>query len=113
MKSNGRRPSNGRRTSRKATEVAPLPPSTWATDSEEFREQVQEEARKVFGARLNEMNLNPDLRDIVYSVMANRLRPDPRDLPPWKPLYIPGFSLSEAVLEERYGTDYVPPKRRR
>ncbi|HEX8243477.1 MAG TPA: hypothetical protein VF541_08280 [Longimicrobium sp.] len=105
MKSNGRRSSNGRRAPRNPAEVAPPPPSTWATDSEEFREQVQEESRKVFGIRLDEMNLDPDLRDIVYSAVANRLRPDPRDLPSWKPLHIPGFSLSEAVLEERYGSD--------
>ena len=138
MKSNGRRPSNGRRAPRKRAEVAPPPPSTWATDSEEFREQVQEESRKVIGYRLDEMRLDPDLRDMMYGVIARGLREPPKpiskemletveilraaglevtpghgDLSHRKPLRIPGFSLTEAVLEERYGTDYVPPERRR
>ena len=136
MKSNGKRASNGRRSSRKPAEVPP--PSTWATDSEEFREQVQEEARKVFGRRLDEMVLDPDLRDVTYGVLARCLREPPKpipremlesvehlraaglevtpghgDLSGRKPLRIPGLSLTEAVLEERYGTDYVPPKRKR
>lgn len=138
MKSNGKRSANGRRAPRKPVDIPPPPPSTWATDSEEFREQVQEEARKVFGARLDEMVLDFDLRDMMYGVLARRLRETPKpistemletveqlraaglevtpghgDLSHRKPLHIPGFSLTEAVLEERYGTDYVPPKRRR
>lgn len=115
-----------------------VPASTWATDSEEFRERVQEEARKRMGVRLDEMILDDDLRDVVYSVLAKGLREPPKpipremletaerlraaglevipghgDLSGRKPLHIPGVSLSEAVLEERYGTDYVPPKRGR
>jgi hypothetical protein len=112
MKSNPNLRHTRRRASRKPADQ-PLPPSTWATDSEEFREKVQEEAHKLFGVRLDETELDPDVRDIFYGVLANRLRPEPRDLPPWEPLDLPGVSLSEAVLEERYGTDYVPPKRRR
>ena len=104
--------SNGK-LSRRTPEYAGPPPSTWATDTPEFREEVEREAERVFGRRLDEMELEAALRDIMYAALANRLRPDPRDLPPWEPLEIPGFSFTEAVLEERYGADYVPPERRR
>jgi hypothetical protein len=112
--------------------------SSWETDTPEFREQVQEAVRQKMGQRLDEFNLEPDIRELFYDVFATALRTPPKPIPKEileqvellraaglhvtpghndfshrKPLRIPGFSLTEAVLEERYGADYVPPRRRR
>jgi hypothetical protein len=112
--------------------------STWATDPPEFRERVQEAARERMGVRLDEVELDPESREMFYDVFATMLRTPPKPIPPEtmemverlraaglhvtpghgdlshrKPLDIPGISLTDAVLEERYGAEYVPPRRRR
>lgn len=96
---------------------------------ERLEERVQARARELFGAPLEEVAPDPLLRQVVQNAiaaglrqpvrlipadvleMADRLREDgivitpsacdPRDLPVPRNL---GISLSDAVLEERYGS---------
>ncbi|HEX8906399.1 MAG TPA: hypothetical protein VF771_16235 [Longimicrobiaceae bacterium] len=104
------------------------PLSTRETDSAEFRAKVQEEARLHLGGTIEEMVSDPDLREVLYAVFATGLRREPRPISPEMmetvnrlraaglvvtpgagPQYLPkplnlGVSLSDAILEERYGT---------
>lgn len=136
MKRNGSEQANG--TWRRGKDGQQHLVSTWATDTPEFREQVQEAARQKMGVRLDQVQLEPEIHELFYDVFATMLRTPPKAIPREvleqvellraaglhvtpghgdmshrKPLKIPGFSLTEAVLEERYGADYVPPQRRR
>jgi hypothetical protein len=104
------------------------PLSTRETDSEEFRERVQDEARRQLGGTIEELTSDPDLREILYSVFAKGLRSELPSISPEmmetverlraagipatpgagpqylrKPINL-GVSLSDAILEERYGT---------
>jgi len=125
-------PTPKHRTSRThaASRRPPFERSTRAQDPPEFVERVQAESRRKFGASIEELVTDPDLRDIAYAVVAEALRQppkkipastlevaarmaevgitltpgtsDPRDLP--VPLDV-GFSLTDVVLEERHGLD--------
>jgi len=114
----------------RANRRQPEPPlSTRAHDSPEFVAQVQAESRKRFGGTVEEIVADPRLRDIAYDVLATGLREEPRAIPPdvlavverlravgvtatpgtcdirdMPPPMKLGFSLTDAVLEERYGT---------
>jgi hypothetical protein len=108
-----------------------MPPiSTRADDPPEFVERVQDESRRKFGGTIEDIVSDPVLQDIAYSVLANGLSQppkkipddvmkvvarmaevgitvtpgtcDPRDLP--EPVDL-GISLTDAILEERYGSD--------
>jgi hypothetical protein len=138
MKRNGNGEATGKGKWRRGEDGEMHLVSTWETDTPEFREQVQEAVRQKMGQRLDEFNLEPDIRELFYDVFATALRTPPKPIPKEileqvellraagldvtpghgdishiKPMRIPGFSLSEAILEERYGADYVPPRRRR
>jgi hypothetical protein len=114
----------------RAARRRPEPPaSTRAHDTPEFVERVQAESRKRFGGTIEEIVTAPELREIAYDVLATGLRQKPgvipadvlevverlravgitatpgscdtRDMP--APMKL-GFSLTDDVLEERYGT---------
>lgn len=103
--------------------------STRASDPPEFVARVEAEARRRLGGTLEDVVPESELREIVYDAMAQALRQCPRpvapeiaalaarlaedgviltpgsgdvrDLP--TPISIPGVTLSDAVIEERYG----------
>lgn len=124
------RPDRRAATPRKRAVRAPAAPalSTRACDTAEFVERVQAESRKRFGGTIEEIVTDPELREIAYDALATGLRQKPRAIPPdvlevverlraagitatpgscdIRDLPAPvklGFSLSDAVLEERYG----------
>ncbi|HET7460626.1 MAG TPA: hypothetical protein VFJ82_05245 [Longimicrobium sp.] len=106
---------------------APL--STRESDPPEFVALVEAEAQRRLGGTLDEVVPEPELREVMYNAFAEALRQEPcpvapeiaalaarlaehgmiltpgsgdvRDLP--KPVTIPGVTLSDAVIEERYG----------
>jgi hypothetical protein len=106
-----------------------VPTSTRLDDTPEFVERVQAESRRRLGGTIEEVARDPDLQEIVYNAIATSLRePPPRVSPDVaalvarlaedgitltpgsgdlrrlaKPMRIKGVSLSDAVIEERYG----------
>jgi hypothetical protein len=100
-------------------------------DAERFEELVQARARELFDGPLEEVARDPVLRQVVHDAIANGLRRPPRPIPPEvleltarlnasglrvspgtcdlrdlpTPLDV-DCSLSDAILEERYGGDY-------
>ena len=120
-----RNPAEGPPTRRSARR---LDPPCAELDPERFEELVQARVRKLLGVSLEQAAPDPLLRKVIHDVVAKDLREPPRPIRPDvlelaarlredgitvtpatigpHKLPIPvdlGFSLSEAVLEERYG----------
>lgn len=105
------------------------PLSTRESDPPEFVARVEAEAQRRLGGTLEDVVPEPELREMMYNAFAEALRQEPRPIAPEiaalaarlaehgmiltpgsgdvrdlpKPVSIPGVTLSDAVIEERYG----------